>query len=542
MTLSKVWGSIESAGSTFRFGLIAFLSIFIMNLFVYGDTLGHPFMMEDQSLFVAWAKPFNVNSFLSCFNPFAKELIYYRPLTSFVFLLLNHLSNGDPFYCRFFILLIYSIFISLFYELTSSVFKSRMTGFLSAVLLSVHPFQGFYVNYINASSVLIWGLMMTASLAAHQFYILTGKERWLYSSGALGVAALASHEMAGLLPVFIFCLNGLAHVSVRKSLQRAGIFALLVAGWHLPRILFFPRNQDILGMVKTGIAWMGLDVSNVTPSLMVLAGWYVKQFFLPTEVLFMKTIWPVTQSLIFLNGLIGCLFLYYMWVLFRLRHSNLVWLFVWFFVALSSLGGAFLIAPAQGLTIEPHWFLVGSFAVYWMVSLLLIKIYREINKVLACGLIIFVLIFLMGWTKNYNYLWRSQESYCLYWLEKEPNESFPSFWLGADYLRKGRYKEADYYLQKSLSGWYIDWETFIDLGSSAIRQKRWDDGVLWSKKAIALNPSAVEAYNNLGVISFENGDAVKAKEYFSQALLLNPKYYKARENLEVVKRKFHSQK
>ena len=116
---------MESTGSKNRSAAILLTFFFLINLLVYGDTLSHPFMMEDERLFGLWARPFDLQSLLACINPFQKLLVYYRPTANFFYLLLNNLSSGNAFLCRFYILILYSIFTTLIYYLTNGIFKDK---------------------------------------------------------------------------------------------------------------------------------------------------------------------------------------------------------------------------------------------------------------------------------------------------------------------------------------------------------------------------------------------------------------------------------
>ncbi len=514
-----------------RPNLVVFLFLLPIVLCIYGDTIGHPFMMEDERLFALWARPLDLSAILACFDPFQKLLVYYRPVANVLYLLLNHLSAGDPLVCRLWILALFTVFIWLVYVLTKGLFKSTAVALMTALGFALHPINGFYVNYITASSILIWGTMMMAALVCHRTFIETKRPLWMGLSVLFSFLALGSHEMAGLLPAFVFLVNVLNGEAFKRSCARAACYALVVALWHLPRVLFVSSGEDVPGMMLRGASWMGLHPGNVLPSFADMIGWYLKQLFWPTQVLFMKTVWPPKDDLLMLNAAIVVFLILAGFLILRCRRRDVTYSLLWFACGLAALPAAAFISPAQGLTIEPHWFMIGSLGFFWMCALGIQEARQKIKPLLwAVGLGCLIL-FWGAFAKINNARWESQRSYCLYWLNLEPGQQFPSFWMGLDELKRGNLKTAEIFFKQSLTGWYIDWETFINLGAIALQDQRFDEAVSWSQKALTLNPSAAEAYNNLGAVYYQQGKKDAAREHFKKALAADRNFLKAAENL-----------
>lgn len=517
-----------------RPNLIVFLILYLSVLFIYGDTLGHPFMMEDERLFGLWARPFNLSSIAACFDPFQKLLVYYRPTANFLYLLLNFLSSGDPLVCRFLILTMFAVFIWLVYVLTKGLFKSTAVALMAALGFALHPINGFYVNYITASSILIWGVMMNSALVCHFKFIQDRRPVWLGLSVLCSFLALGSHEMAGLLPVFILLVNLLCGEPFKRSLGRAVWYALVVALWHLPRVLFVSRGEDVFSMMLRGASWMGLHAGNVLPSFADMVGWYLKQLFWPTQVLFMKTVWPPKGDLLMSNAAILVFLILAGIIILRCRRADVKYSLVWFVCGLAALPAAAFISPAQGLTIEPHWFMIGSLGFFWLCALGVVQARQKIKPVFWSVGLGCLILFWGAFAKINNARWESQRSYCLYWLALEPGQQFPSFWMGLDELKRGHLKTAEIFFKQSLTGWYIDWETFINLGAIALQDQRFDEAVSWNRKALTLNPSAAEAYNNLGAVYYAQGKFEAAREHFKNALAADRNFQKAAENLRIL--------
>ncbi len=67
-------------------------------------------------------------------------------------------------------------------------------------------------------------------------------------------------------------------------------------------------------------------------------------------------------------------------------------------------------------------------------------------------------------------------------------------------------------------------------GAAFYKEGRFEEAIQDFDRAIALNPSYVEAYNNRGIAFDDNGRLDRAIEDFERAIALNPSYYKAYNN------------
>lgn len=63
------------------------------------------------------------------------------------------------------------------------------------------------------------------------------------------------------------------------------------------------------------------------------------------------------------------------------------------------------------------------------------------------------------------------------------------------------------------------------------KEGHWNEAELNYKKALKINPLAASIYNNLGFVHINQGQTLKAKEYFSQALVYDPLMLAPRINL-----------
>ncbi len=76
--------------------------------------------------------------------------------------------------------------------------------------------------------------------------------------------------------------------------------------------------------------------------------------------------------------------------------------------------------------------------------------------------------------------------------------------------------------------------THFNLGVSFFNQREMAKAVQAYQKAIALDPTYVEAYNNLGITYQELGDSTLAFEAYQKSIEINPQYEKGHNNLGIL--------
>ena len=115
-------------------------------------------------------------------------------------------------------------------------------------------------------------------------------------------------------------------------------------------------------------------------------------------------------------------------------------------------------------------------------------------------------------------------------LSNNNNTAIKQSIMGRLLLEKGNIDAATQLLN-SASGEYTDFRDLISLGEIAFMQGSLSIAADCFKKAIDFNPICAEAYNNLGVYFNQIRDIPNSQTCFQTALLINPDYKEARENL-----------
>lgn len=510
------------------------LVLFLFVLLVYGPVLSHPFMLEDDSIFGFWFRPLNWDSFLACFDPQARSVIYFRPVISVSNLLLFNITGGEVILYRVMSLILFAGFLSMLYILTRQLFREHWMALMTAVLFCVHPINAFYVNHLSASANLIWGMLFLGVLISHLAYVENQKKIWDLGSYVLTVLALAAHEMTVILPGFIFLIDLWIGKSWRQSFKKALIFGGITAVFQMGRSLIVPSSGGILPMIQTGSTVLGLNIQNYLSTTVVLVGWYLKQLVWPTQILFMKTILPVKNDIGIIGVFAGMVIAGLAIFLTAVKDFRLKFLAVWFLIGIVPFFMASLIYPFEGVTIEPHWLMIGSLSFFWAAALCFQKMHEKLNQGIVLGLIGVVIISAVVFTQKYNDLWRSQRSYCLYWLSLQPGQQIAHFWLATDYLKTKEYRLAKEHFKHALNGSFVDWEVFSNLGLIALLEDHLREAVLWCQNALRINPNAAEALAYLGVVAWRQGQAAEAADLFKRSIAADPSLALAGDSLKFI--------
>jgi tetratricopeptide (TPR) repeat protein len=107
-------------------------------------------------------------------------------------------------------------------------------------------------------------------------------------------------------------------------------------------------------------------------------------------------------------------------------------------------------------------------------------------------------------------------------VELNPRLTIAYFSLGAMYLRKGDYKNAEVEFQKVIELDDKFYSAYYNLGEVYRNQKQDNLANLAYKKAIAINPKWGYPYYGTGMIYFAQGDLTNAEEQFNLALKHSP--------------------
>jgi len=498
---------------------LAIILITAFCLGAYFQSLSHPLMFDNTDLFNQWFKPASQSAH-NLFPNLPPE--HFKPLYALTNRFLFRPFSASPFYGHLFNLGLLILFCLLLYFLLCQTLPERLTALLAVLFYAVHPYQLITVNLVSANFVLLTGLFLTLSL------LLLLNNRILLNGLTL-TAALLFSEMA----VF-FCLYGvlLLYFIKRKPLnlilkQLAPHFIITLIYVLLWLAMARPHAQIFQNITTLNISWPGYFAS-----LGQLVFWYFKNLFIPSEVVFMKSIYPTAIGNIFWSMFVYIFILLIMTAIFRFRKKtdNVLWL-IWFTSGFLLLPLWSLTHPYTGFVIEPHWFFYSSIGFFVLLARCCSFWYPYLHRLTWLTLMGALLIYFFSWALYNNHFWKSAKEYSRHWLTVSPHNSIALMTLAETYTKEGLYSQALSYTHDLLKSTYQPFRVY------AIR------GFLWSQfnqfsqakndlhKAIEINPDYAEAYNTLGTVMLKEEDFLEAEKNFLRATQLKPELIQARINL-----------
>ena len=136
------------------------------------------------------------------------------------------------------------------------------------------------------------------------------------------------------------------------------------------------------------------------------------------------------------------------------------------------------------------------------------------------------------------YFKKNQLSQACYYFRKSI-EIFPEFGLaysglGDCYLLMGKLDRADRVLKRACDLGYGDVRVYLNLSYIKIKQKDFDNAIVYADKVISCDPSLETAHQNLGIAYFMKGMLTQAEKSFKVVLGLNPKQADMHKNLMMI--------
>ena len=137
-------------------------------------------------------------------------------------------------------------------------------------------------------------------------------------------------------------------------------------------------------------------------------------------------------------------------------------------------------------------------------------------------------------TFNRSYVYRDGFSLWFDTIEKSPDNGFVRLNIGIEYAANGDDDTAIEYYNGALTSLYLTVDAtlaYYNLANALVRKGKLDDAIEAYNEALVLDPKNYKAYNNLGSVYAMRGDIKKAREHFERSLQIEPDFVDARKNL-----------
>jgi tetratricopeptide (TPR) repeat protein len=518
-------------------GLFGGLVVWVV--LVFSNSLHNQFMIDDHSFFVNPHVNSHVSREISQYDSTASSsisstsLISLR-LTSRIFRSWLYQTFGpavEPYHAANLILLCLFAFSSAF--LVYLVSGNMWAGFAASALFCVHPINAVVVDYITGHEIIFYGLFANLTLICS---LLFQKDKRILYQGISVLcltAALLSHELAIMLPIYQMVI--LKYLEGKE--YRSNRYVRYI-GFHIMIILFYLAWR-LYGMSLpvslTNVAYFS-DLSgflNDVAASGILLIWYLGKLIFPYGIVLIWSLDPAEMTLSL--NLLGGFFLICLgvggWMLLRLRSDLSRLALVWFFIGFLPLPFIFLVYPAMGPVIEPHWFFFSVQGFFLWVILLIDRLSHARIPRLKVIIMVALMALLSANTYLYNRLWRDEKTYCHYWLSQSPHNRPIHFWLANAYIQEGLWSKAGEHLKRSLVNRFMDWEVYNNLGLISMKQHNWQTALSYFQQALAVNPQSGMVFNNLGLVYHHLHQDQQAESFFQKAIDLDPQLIPPRLNL-----------
>ncbi len=501
-------------------------SFLLIGFLIYGNSLHNDFLMDDFPRVLE-----NADFRAKGFAPFDPETlrnqVYLRPVTDFFNFITFVFFGRNPVGYHVLSLSIYILAAAALYRLLVLLFGRIGPAYTAAALFLVHPINGVAVNYMNATSFPFMILAVHVSIIKSLRWA-AGEDRShnFITSYIWFVLALFCHEVAVAFPLY---LTAAMHFGRNMPLRRA-----LTAAWpYFAGVAVFIGLRALLlnseANVTEHIADFRIGWGQYLTHYAQLLGWYFSRFF-ATEGIVLAWNTPVTAgaSPLWTAGLAAAAALAA--VIMGHRRIDAAYRFgvAWMVIGCLPVALACFSRPYLGFVVQPHWLFFSSVGFFTVLGRLLGCIPRPYYVTVV---LILSLIYIPS-SLRYNRRWSSEHRYCSYWLGISPDNFWPNFWLGHDYLSKGDLARARYFFLRAAKTPYKRKVVLGNLGIIALRKNQLSLAEAYFQQVLELDPADAQTYYYLGTIQRRTGQYRAAVFYLNKALEFDPYLKSATEELE----------
>lgn len=512
------------------------LLLLLATLIAFGTSSGNGFVLDDLRLIVNNPLIKNLKFLPQLFSrPFLDN--YYRPLTLISLALDYSLWQLNP--CGYHLtnVLLHAFNAILFFILLNSILPNRNLAALTSILFAIHPLNSVTVNFISdRGNLLVASLMLLALISFSLGYKKQGIQYYLCGF-LFFILALFSRENAILLPLYLLCIFGIIYQ--KGNLKQIIILSILTSlfslGYLLLRLRYFSLASAICPDFKLLFTRQSLT------SFAYLIFKYLSLTIYPYNICLVRRIEPQISSEY--TGIFYLLLLILTVTFFFLKFRKdklLIFAFSWFLVGVLPLYNLMFFRLVLGLIMQDNWIYCSLPGLLLIFSLILLWCKRRINQKLWYCFVFFVCLFYANISIANNALWRTAETYGLYWLRLSPRNYLAHSLLAGSYARDQDYDRAKDYYQKAieLNPHFAD--GYYNLGGICFDLGKYREAIPSYKKAIELNPDLATAHNNLANVYYKLADYDQAQTLYKKAIELNRYSVRPYYNLGIIYHEMHN--
>ena len=538
------------------------LAIAVLGFLIYANTLGHDFALDDFSAIkdnyvtkqgvagipTIWREHYRFGYWNS-----AGEL--YRPLPLTMFAIEWGIAPDSPAIHHFVNVLLYAITGFLLFLVLSRILKEQLLAFIATILFIAHPVHTEIVANIKSRDEILAFLFFLLTLQVVWKYTHHQKKWYLFVAAITYSLALFSKESAitflALFPLFLYFFSS----ATWKKIGTVTAVLLIPAA-----VFLLVRNQVLSGFVTGG------KVNSILDNLLVGINSPIDRF-ATTILLLGKYLWTMVfphplGSDVGYNQIPATSFGDWRVLLSLVLHLGLVGVAIWGFTkkhflsfcALfygisfsifsnvlveigSSFGERFLYIPLLGFTLAVAYGLQQLFPAKGQG----IVGANKITLAIVGGL---VLLYSVK-TIDRNKAWK--DSYTLYAtdIQTAPNSAKLNYHFGLEASKKGQntanaaskqqyFQTAKAAFNKAIALHPTYGDAYGQLGLTLYREGNEQEALKNYEQSVKYKTNNALVYSNMGIIYFQKNQLEKAKEVYLKAVSIDPRFVDARRNLGAV--------
>ena len=446
--------------------------------------------------------------------------IYYRPLAHMVYDFCYTFFKNKYWQYHLFNLFFFVLASSLVYLFIESITGNFNLALLSGFFYLIHPVNGVIVNYISASVFAFQVIFTLGTILLLLGALDRMKDRGLYFLSLLFCSlSLFWHESGAMTPLYIAAVVFFFRKDpLKDKILYLCPYFLIILSYVVFRCFFININDTVVKQMAS-VHMTGWEFA---ANLFQVFSWYIVQLFYPQGIVLMWSAPFVHDHLLWPALGAAAMAVTFLSLFIRFKNNSIVLLaLAWFCIGFAPACLTAFRLPPDGVTIEPHWFVVSSVGYFILAAYLCLFFQSRAKKtgiVFLCSL-----IFIWGGISHANnLLWANQKTYALYWLKQAPYLKWTNFYLADAYQTESSFTQARAYYKRSLSGTLMDIRIYNNLGTMDLAEGHLKEAELNFKKALKIYPYSALALNNLGIVFLDQGRLELSGSLFRQALAYNP--------------------
>lgn len=546
----------------------------VLALILYANTLSHDYCLDDfaaiKENWIVKGGLKNIGLILTReyragFWNYPGSL--YRPIPLIIFALQWQLSPDNPFLGHFTNWILYACTGFVLWITWRRVLYNfpPVLPALGTLFFITHPVHTEAVANIKSLDEILSFLCCTLALFMLWRYHESLKTKWLFFSVCTFTLALFSKESAvTFLPVFFVVLMLFAKLNWKKSI-------VTVAWFLIPVILFFIVRQQVIGAqpyTETISPWdnfmvlAGDPVKHLASACMMLVRYgqvLLIPFSLVSDLGYKQfdvvtfADWRAMLGLIALISMVCVIIL--RWkkktpeVAFCIIFLSLIAISTnIFFLIGTSYAERLMYAPVLGFALLLSWLILRLFKIEKAPN---VSQSRQILNPNGKGIVLWsvcgvILVAYSILTVQRNPAWK--DNFTLYEVDIKtaPNSAKLNYHVGLEKMKQGMKEasaeivvqplvdEALAYFSKSISLFPYNPDAYSNRGQVYTAMKQYDLAYNDFRQALSFRSNDARALSNMGFIYFNRGDLDSAEYVMRQAVISNPRFVDAYQNLGAV--------